>query len=95
MSVQDSRHSIHVANGAKIVWSTASNGSFALHYRAMGLRGRKYCYYESATTVHFSDLSRYVEPLCAAKDRKNILAVALSRYGYLYRADTQFRGTIL
>ncbi len=52
-----------------------------------GLRGRKYSYCESTTAVHFSDLYRYVEPLCASKDRKTVLAVALSRYGYIYRAD--------
>jgi len=52
-----------------------------------GLRGRKYSYCESTTAVHFSDLYRYVEPLCASKDRKNILAVAISRYGYFFRAD--------
>jgi len=32
--VQDSRHSIDTANGAKIVRATASNGDFALNYGA-------------------------------------------------------------
>ena len=52
-----------------------------------GLYGRKYSYCESTTAVHFSDLYRYVEPLCAPKDRKTVLAVALSRYGYFSRAN--------
>ncbi len=52
-----------------------------------GLRGRKYSYCEGTTAAHFFDLFRYVEPLCSSKDRKTVLAVALSRYGYFYRAD--------
>ena len=52
-----------------------------------GLRGRKYSYCESTTAVHFSDLFRYVELLCSSKDRKTVLVLALSRYGYFYRAD--------
>ncbi len=68
------------------------------------LRGRKYSYCESTTTVHFSVLYSYVEPLgncsmrcstsyvpvvvCASKERKTVLAVALSRYGYFYRTDS-------
>ena len=49
---------------------------------------QKYSYCESTTAVHFYDLFRYVEPLCASKDRKTVLAVALSRYGYFYRAGS-------
>jgi hypothetical protein len=45
---------------------------------AGGLRGRKYTYCESATAVHFSDLYRCVDPLCASKDRKNVLATDIS-----------------
>ena len=48
-----------------------------------GLRGRKYSYCESTTAVHFSDLFRYVEPLCASKDRKTVLALPLSRFDRL------------
>ena len=33
-------------------------------------------------------ICRYVVALCAAKDRQIVLAVALSRYGYFYRADS-------
>ena len=36
----------------------------------------------------FPDLFRYAVPLCASKDRKNVLALALSRYEYSYRADS-------
>ena len=36
----------------------------------------------------FHDLFCYVEPLCSAKDRKTVLAVALSRYGYFYLEDS-------
>jgi hypothetical protein len=52
------------------------------------LRGGKYAYCECTTAVHFSDLFRCVIPLCASKDRKTVLAVAPSRYGYFYRADS-------
>jgi len=58
---------------------------------ARGLRGRKYSYYESTTAVHFSDLFRYVILLCGSKDRKTVPAVALSRYGYFYRADPWYK----
>jgi len=57
--------------------------------RPRSLRSRKNSYYESTTAAHFSVLFRYVEPLCASKERKTGLAVALSRYGYFYRADSE------
>ncbi len=59
---------------------------------ARSLRGSKYAYCEGTTAVHFSDFFRYVIPLCASKDRKTVLAVAPSRYGYCYRADS-WQGT--
>ncbi len=31
-------------------------------------------------------ICRCIIPLCASKDRKTVLAVTLSRYGYFYRA---------
>jgi hypothetical protein len=55
-----------------------------------GLRGRKYSYCECAAAAHFSDLFRYVELLCASKDRKTGLAATPSRYGYFYHADPMF-----
>ncbi len=41
---------------------------FGVHW---SLRGRKYSYCESTTAAHFSDLFRYVIPLCASKDPKD------------------------
>ncbi len=33
-------------------------------------------------------ICRYVVPLCPSKERKAVLVVTLSRYGYFHRADS-------